>query len=236
MSEPIKVLLVTAVSIGFIHTLIGPDHYLPFIFIAKARNWSRFKIFWITLASGLGHVLSSVALGLVGIALGIAVFRLESVESVRGDIAAWGLIMFGLAYGIWGLRGIYRSRPHTHGHEHAGNSDHVHAHKHLGLHSHVHEGKDPADITPWVLFAVFVLGPCEPLIPILMYPAAENNMFGVMLVTLAFGAVTIATMLALVFIGTLSLRPLPLTWMAKYSHTLAGTAILLCGVAIKLGL
>jgi len=30
-SGEITVLLATAASLGFIHTLIGPDHYLPFI-------------------------------------------------------------------------------------------------------------------------------------------------------------------------------------------------------------
>ncbi|HOD34406.1 MAG TPA: hypothetical protein PLR20_01590 [Syntrophales bacterium] len=28
--------------------------------------------------------------------------------------------------------------------------------------------------TPWVLFTIFVLGPSEPLIPVLMFPAARN--------------------------------------------------------------
>ena len=35
-------------------------------------------------------------LGFLGIALGIAVARLEGVESTRGEIAAWLLIGFGL--------------------------------------------------------------------------------------------------------------------------------------------
>ena len=28
----------TAVTIGFIHTLVGPDHYLPFIVMGEARG------------------------------------------------------------------------------------------------------------------------------------------------------------------------------------------------------
>ena len=50
MSTEAVVLLGTASTIGFIHTLIGPDHYLPFIVLSKARNWStkktRFKHRW----------------------------------------------------------------------------------------------------------------------------------------------------------------------------------------------
>jgi len=33
MSNELMILLVTAASIGFFHTLLGPDHYLPFIVI-----------------------------------------------------------------------------------------------------------------------------------------------------------------------------------------------------------
>jgi len=82
----------------FLHTLFGPDHYLPFIVMKKARNWSFAKTLSITIACGLGHVLSSVVLGLIGIAAGIALMKLEVFESFRGNIAAWALIGFGFAY------------------------------------------------------------------------------------------------------------------------------------------
>ena len=31
-------LLLSALSVGFIHTLFGPDHYVPFIVLAKSRS------------------------------------------------------------------------------------------------------------------------------------------------------------------------------------------------------
>lgn len=98
MPEEYAVLIVIAASIGFLHTLLGPDHYLPFIVMARARQWSLLKTAWITFMCGLGHVASSVLLGIVGIALGIAVSKLEGIESFRGDLAVWALIAFGLVY------------------------------------------------------------------------------------------------------------------------------------------
>jgi len=56
-----------------------------------------------------------------------------------------------------------------------GGSAHGHKHAHHGSHAHVHEEGSGANITPWALFIIFVLGPCEPLIPILMYPAAKQS-------------------------------------------------------------
>ena len=38
MSSELYLLVVTAASVGFFHTLFGPDHYLPFIVMAKSGN------------------------------------------------------------------------------------------------------------------------------------------------------------------------------------------------------
>lgn len=43
MNQEIKVLYITAASIGFFHTLFESNHYLPFIVMPKARKWSMPK-------------------------------------------------------------------------------------------------------------------------------------------------------------------------------------------------
>jgi sulfite exporter TauE/SafE len=186
----------------------------------------------ITLLCGVGHVLSSIVLGFVGIGLGIAVFRLESIEAFRGDIAAWLLIAFGFTYLIWGVHRALRSKMHTHDHVHEGGIAHSHVHGHFGEHTHVHTSKT-ANVTPWILFVIFVFGPCEPLIPLVMYPAARGNILPVILVASAFGLTTIGTMLGLVMVSSYGISKLPVHKLERYSHALAGLAILLCGSAIK---
>ncbi len=183
----------------------------------------------------MGHIGSSVILGLVGISLGLAFTSLEKTESIRGDIAAWLLIAFGLAYTIWGIRLIYRRHPHQHTHPHfvKGPHDHLHSHTHLGEHTHVHDTQSAKTVTPWVLFIIFVFGPCEPLIPLLMYSAAEGGYIGLTAVTAVFAAVTAATMLGAVFLGRAGVDFLPLKKVQRYSHVLAGVTILLCGLAIR---
>ena len=54
MTEAIPILAGTAALIGLGHTLAGPDHYLPFIVMGKARQWSLGKTMWITFLCGLG--------------------------------------------------------------------------------------------------------------------------------------------------------------------------------------
>ena len=75
MGPDIGVLAATAASIGFVHTVTGPDHYLPFIAIGRARRWSLTRTLSITALCGVGHVLGSVALGSLGIGLGLALSR-----------------------------------------------------------------------------------------------------------------------------------------------------------------
>ncbi len=232
MTGEFLILVGTAVALGFTHTLLGPDHYLPFIALARARKWNSARTAVVTALCGVGHVLSSIALGFLGIALGIAVFKLETIESLRGELAGWFLLIFGFTYFIWGVHRALRSRPHEHAHLHESQDAHSHAHQHFTEHSHIHEAKS-IRLTPIVLFIIFIFGPCEPLIPLIMYPAAKHNMLAVAVVATAFGVVTILTMLAMVLASYYGLSRLSLGRMGRYSHALAGFALLLCGVAVK---
>jgi nickel/cobalt transporter (NicO) family protein len=232
MNDSITILSVTAVSLGFFHTILGPDHYLPFIVLSQARKWSLRKTMIITFLCGLGHVLSSVLLGFVGIAVGISVNKIISIESFRGNIAAMLFIAFGLVYMIISIRNILKNRKHTHSHFHIGGEKHVHEHDHHKDHTHIHQ-EEVIKTTPWILFLIFVFGPCEPLVPILMYPAAENNFAGSVLVATLFSVVTIMTMMSVVLAFKLGLSKVNLKPLEKYSHLIAGAMIFFSGLAIQ---
>lgn len=233
MSYELSVLITAAASIGFFHTLFGPDHYLPFIVISRAGEWSLRKTILVTFLCGIGHVLSSVLFGMLGILLGIAVSKLEAFESFRGGVAAWLLIAFGLLYFVWGVQRAWRYKPHKHFHIHEDGVKHVHHHVHTKDHVHVHEAEGSRNFTPWILFIIFVFGPCEPLIPLLMYPASRDSLHGLILVTLIFSAVTIATMVSIVMISTLGINFLPVKRLERYTHSIAGATIFLSGMAIQ---
>jgi ABC-type nickel/cobalt efflux system permease component RcnA len=131
------------------------------------------------------------------------------------------------------MRRAVRNKTHTHFHSHGDREEHSHSHGHNKEHIHVHDKEVKANITPWILFTVFVLGPCEPLIPILMYPAAQSSLYGLVMVTVVFSVVTIATMISIVIISSLGVNMLPVKKLERYTHALAGAAIFLCGIAIQ---
>lgn len=232
MQNELIVLIITAASVGFFHTLLGPDHYLPFIVMSKTGKWPLVKTAFITFICGAGHVMSSVALGFLGIALGIALMKMNLIESYRGEYAAWALMAFGFVYLLWGIRRAILNKPHTHAHHHEDGQKHEHTHNHLTAHAHLHK-KENANITPWVLFVIFILGPCEPLIPILMYPAAKNNISWLVIVTAVFAAATIITMTAIVIVSSYGISLIPLKKVERYSHALAGATIFTSGITMR---
>lgn len=237
MSQELNILLMTTASIALLHTVTGPDHYLPFIVIAKARKWSIKKTVWFTALCGLGHVGSSILLGFLGIFFGIAIYKIELWKGMRGSIVSYIFTAFGLLYLLWGLKQAARNKSHKHLHYHGHGVAHTHDHTHHDAHVHVHEESQKVNITPWILFTIFVLGPCEPLIPLVMYPAAKNQMTDLIMVTALFSMITILTMIALVLFALYGFKLLPMKFLEKYSHAIAGGTIFLCGMGmIFLGL
>lgn len=216
--------LFLALSIGFVHTLLGPDHYLPFIVLSKARNWSLKRTLWITFGCGVGHVLSSVVLGFLGIGFGWAVGELVAIEGIRGNVAGWLLLSFGVIYFVWGIKQGVLGKSHVHNHHHLKDS-HTHDHSHTPEHLHSHSPESGVATTPWVLFLIFVFGPCEPLIPVLMYPAVQKDVSTLLGVVVAFGLVTILTMMGIVTLAYRGLDLLQLKWLEQWTHALAGGAI-----------
>ena len=223
------ILLSTSISIAVIHTLIGPDHYIPFISLSRANNWTVKKTIFVVLLCGSGHIFGSVVLGFAGIALAAGVTSLVNIEDIRGTIAAYVLIAFGLIYMIYGIRNSIKNKTHTH----------------TGIdgqtvtHSHIYSGEDHQHNSKkknvfWGLFIFFVLGPCEPLIPLIMYPAAKMNIFTLVLVTVSFSVFTIGVMLLMTLSGLKGFQLIKTKKLERYAHAMAGCVIMLCGICVLL--
>lgn len=247
---PETLLLSTAIAVGALHTAVGVDHTLPFVALARARRWSLRRTLGVTFACGVGHVVSSVIVGTVGVVLGITTARLEAFEALRGNWAAWLLIAFGVGYALLGAVRLVRGtrRSHVHVHVHADGTVHAHGHHHhlldgRFLHSHPHGATRPAEpighrqLVP-VLLVIFLLGPCEALVPLMFAPAASGHVYMPWLVALSFSFATLVTMLALVAAGHSAVAASHrlnrfLGRLEPHLHWVAGVTIALSGVAIE---
>lgn len=166
----------------------------------------------IVILSGLGHVLSSIIVGFIGIAAGIGLSKLELFEGFRGNLAAWLFFSFGLAYTVWAVFKLIKKKGH--------------------IHKHLSDEKDGKKLTIWIIFLIFVFGPCEPLIPVLMFPAAQHNYAAVGLIAAVFAIATISTMVISVLLLLKGFSFIKVSSLEKYQHVFAGVAIMLCGAGI----
>ncbi len=211
--ESIFALSLAAAGTGVLHTVLGPDHYLPFIALARARNWNVRRTVVFTVLCGLAHAFTAVLLGIGGLALGRSLGDLLYIDETRAGIAAWALIFAGTVYALWGL---YRARRHN--------------------------GEESASISLMgiSLFLIFFFGPCEPLIPFVMYAGGVEGLTAAIGAVSAFTLTTLATMLVIIVPATFSLARFSgnasfARGLARYGHAAAGVIVALCGVAVEFG-
>ncbi|MBC7826988.1 MAG: hypothetical protein H7122_04535 [Chitinophagaceae bacterium] len=228
MQNDLEILVLAAITISFLHTVTGPDHYLPFVALSKSRGWSFSKTIGWTIVCGCGHIGSSVLLGLGGAAIGWSFSKINALESVRGGIAGWTLLSFGLLYATWGLIKANQNRRHKHFDIQEDGSVYVSEHRHGELVM----PKERHKLTPWVLFIIFLLGPCEPMIPLLYFPGARNSFPAMLLLILIYTFFTLVTMVLMVALGYYGISIFKTNKLERYMHALGGATIFICGLGM----
>jgi len=228
MQSEMEILMIAAVSIACLHTVTGPDHYLPFIALSKSRGWSFAKTVGWTIICGCGHVWSSVLLGLGGAAIGWSLSKVSWMENIRGGVAGWVMLVFGFIYGIWGLYRAYKNNPHKHFDLQNDGSVYVYQHKH----GDAVAPQDRHKVTPWVMFIIFILGPCEPMIPLLYFPAAKNSWAGMIILIAVYTLITLLTMVTMVILGYMGIAFVKTEKLGRYVHALGGLTIFICGAGM----
>ena len=207
-------LVYTSIAVGVGYTFFGVDHYVPIVALSRTNGWSGSKTFWVVIACGLGHVASSLALGLAGIGLSAGLTTLMDIQEFRELLATWLLILFGALYFLWGLRDAFRKKANP---------------------RHAHEAPSKgAKNAMWGLLVIFVLGPCEPFIPLIIFPAAAMEPWVLVVVTAIFAVCTILTMLAATFLALRGIRLIKSRWAELYSHAIAGLVLVACGLFMLL--
>jgi hypothetical protein len=226
MQAEVTLLLLTAMSIALLHTLTGPDHYVPFIVLSRSRGWSISKtIFW-TVCCGCGHVWSSVLLASLGAALGWSISKISWIGSVRGGVAAWCMLAFGLVYFIRGVYLSSKNKVHKH-FDIDGDNLYVFEHKH-GTVAPIKKHK----VTPWVMFIIFLLGPCEPMIPLLYFPAVKNSWSMLVLLVTVYTLTTLVSMIFMVMLGYYGIGIMKAGKLERHMHSIAGLTVLFCGAGM----
>lgn len=138
---PQLLLLVGAVAaVGVLHTIV-PDHWVPITLIARQRGWSKRETAVAALRAGVGHALSTLAIGAAVWLAGVAVAeRFGHLVDIASSLA---LVGFGgwIALSAWReLRPSAADRPELGPRR---DHDHDHAHRHDHSRGHAHRGHGP---------------------------------------------------------------------------------------------
>ncbi|WP_366186247.1 hypothetical protein [Flavobacterium ovatum] len=220
-----NLLCFTVLSISAIHTLSGPDHYLPFIVLSRSKQWSLKKTLLWTFLCGFAHVLSSVVLGVIGILLGWTVTKVFHIEEIRGGYASWFLLLFGIGYVVYALINLKNNKTHKHFDTSDEGDIYVFEHKH----GQSIAGNKRYKVTPWVMFFIFALGPSEPMIPLIIYPAINYTFSEVGMLIFLYTFTTIFTMMFMVLMGFFGSRFINYKGFEKYIELFSGISIIVCG-------
>ena len=94
----------------------------------------------------------------------------------------------------------------------------------------------PSTGRPWFLLPIFLLGPCEPMIPLVMAPTVTGSLAVTASVAAVFVLVTLATMVGAVLLCLQGVRLLPSLPGPRAAHAAAGVVVALCGLGMVVGL
>jgi nickel/cobalt transporter (NicO) family protein len=191
------------VLLAFVHALI-PNHWLPLLAVARAENWKQKDVTLITFMAALGHVLGTVALGLVLGAIG------KELQQEYGGIihvvSSILLIVFGLIYYTVNL-------PH---HHHSSQKD---------------VAQYKRSKRKWILIFIVMmfLSPCLE-VESLFLSAGAYGMGLVTLLSVIYAIVSISGILLLVNLGYKGVNLLSAHFIEHNEKRISGIVLILVGI------
>jgi threonine/homoserine/homoserine lactone efflux protein len=225
MSQPVLLFQLSCWT-AIIHALI-PDHWLPFVLMARAQRWSDRRTIALVALAGFLHVLISIAFGAFGIAFGAgsAHFLAERTGRSLEFLAGCLLVFFGIGYGVW----AHLREARVHGGREAGDPTlgHVHAHGHLL------ERWFRTVVTGGALVVIIGISPCALLVPIL-FAASSQGMLPLVAAGMGFALCTIGTMVIITVLALRGMRQLQLRFFTRYGDLIGGMLIAAVGVLVLL--
>ncbi len=240
MSATTPALFAAAAGVGFGHAVL-PDHWVPLAVLGRARRYPLAKIARLSGLAGVAHVLLSIVLGAVIIAVGLQ-FR-SSVSSAQDAIIGCLLIATGLGFGVLQAMGHGHHHDHSggHGDDHSGGREHDHSgghgHDHSGGHGHGHGYADPdAGHGIGRLAAIMVpfgaaASPDLTILPVFLAATTAGVATAVGSVVI-FGAVTIGTIVGLTLGAAKGGYQIKGDWLDRWGNGVTAGVLVVIGALV----
>src|ERR1700744_5741657 len=225
MSATTPALFAAAAGVGFGHDVL-PDHWVPLAVLGRARRYPLSKIARLSGLAGLAHVLLSIVLGALIIAVGLQ-FR-SSVSDAQDAIIGGLLIATGLGFGFLQATGHGHRHDHEgHGHGHSHDHGHHAGHSHADLDSHRGVGRLAAIMVPFGAAA----SPDLTILPVFLAATTAGVATAVGSVVI-FGAVTVGTIVGLTLGAAKGGYQIKGEWLDRWGNAVTAVVLVVIGALI----
>jgi nickel/cobalt transporter (NicO) family protein len=220
-------LLVAAAGVGFGHAIL-PDHWVPLAVLGRTRRYPLSRVARLSGLAGVAHVLVSIILGAVVIAVGLQ-FR-STVEHAQDTIIGCILIATGIGFALLELTG------HGHHHDHDHHVEHRHDHD---RHDHPHAPHHHSHRSLSGLAAVMVpfgaaASPDLTILPVFLAATTAGAPTAVGSVVI-FAAVTIGTIMGLTLAAARGGYQVKGDWLERWGNVMTAAVLAAIGLLVLLG-
>jgi nickel/cobalt exporter len=224
MSSTGPALLAAAAGVGFGHAIL-PDHWVPLAVLGRTRRYPLSRIARLSGLAGVAHVLVSLVLGAVIIAIGLR-FR-STIQSAQDTIIGCLLIATGLGFAVLELTG------HGHDHDHGHDNDHGHSHDH----DHAHDEPPRRGVRGLAAVMVPFGAAASPDLTILpVFLAATTAGLATAVGSLVvFAAVTIGTIVGLTLTAARGGYEIRGQWLERWGNVFTALVLIILGALVLTG-
>ena len=187
--------------LSLVHAAI-PNHWLPIVAIGKSERWTMRETLHATALIGAAHIASTIV---VGVLIGLAGFKLSSNHA---ELTHWVAPTVLAALGLVFIVSDVVSRGHHH-HDHFNDAK---------------AGRSKRAIIGSMVLAMF-FSPCIEL-EVYFLPAGTFGWQGIAATSAIYLAVTVGTMMMLVYVGTKGLNRLNWHIFEHHQKTVTGTILI----------
>jgi nickel/cobalt exporter len=225
-------LLAAAAGVGFGHAVL-PDHWVPLAVIGRTRRYPMSRIARLSSLAGVAHVLVSIALGAVIIAIGLQ-FR-STIAHAQDTIIGCILIATGVGFLLLELTGHgHHHHDGDHGHHHDHHDD---PHHHDPGHDHDHD--EQASQRLGGLAAVMVpfgaaASPDLTILPVFLAATTAGIATAVGSVVI-FAAVTIGTIVGLTLAAARGGYQIQGEWLERWGNLFTAGVLAAIGLLVLVG-
>ncbi len=214
---------------------------MPIAVVARAQRWSTGRTTRVALWTGVGHVLGSLALGVLIMGLG---FGLKGILRIEGPIVGIVLVLTGIGLFLWSRRHPGHSHPHpheadlAHKHEatHVHSSDHSHdpdappppPYGHSQVHDH-HLSDRFRRRSTWLIPAGIAASHDPTILPVFL-AAMAVNVRTVALVSAVYALVTILAIVVLSLAAVWGGYQVKWTWLEQHAHHVTAAVLVALGI------